>query len=69
MEYQNLKHVLCDENNTFNDNVFMQIVYTGLLPGKSSVAFMPMIDWKANDKTCIFLTILVVDDQAQNYNA
>ena len=30
---------------------------------------MPMIDWKANDKTCIFLTILVVDDQAQNYNA
>ena len=30
---------------------------------------MSMIDWKANDETCTFLTILVFNDQAQNYNA
>ena len=35
----------------------MQMVDTGSHLGESSVAFIPMIDLKANDETCIFSTM------------
>ena len=38
-------------------------------PGESSVAFMLMIDLKANDETCIFSTMHFIVGQAKKYNA
>ena len=35
MKYQNLKYVLCDESNTFDNNGFMRIVHKRLYPGES----------------------------------
>ena len=47
----------------------MQMVHTGSHPGESSIAFMPMIDLKANDETCIFSTMHFIVGQAKKYNA
>lgn len=58
MKYQNLKYVLCDESNTFDNNGFMRIVHNRLYPGESSVAFTPMIGLKANDETYILSTMI-----------
>ena len=44
------------------------MVHTGSHPGKFSVAFMPMIDLKANDETCIFSTMHIIVGQAKKYN-
>ena len=38
-------------------------------PGESSVAFMLMIDLKANNETCIFSTMHFIVGQAKKYNA
>ena len=45
------------------------MVHTGSHPGESSVAFMPMIDLKANDETYIFSTKHFFVGQAKKYNA
>ena len=47
----------------------MQMVHTGSHPGESSVAFMPMVDLKANDEICIFSTTYFTVGQAKKYNA
>ena len=41
----------------------MQMVHTGLHPGKSSVPFVPMIDLKASDEACIFSTMNLIVGQ------
>ena len=46
----------------------MQTVHTGSYPGESSVAFMPMIDLKANDETCIFSTMHFIVGQGNKYH-
>ena len=84
IKYQNLKHLFCEEDNTISLfwtctwflkpkrplwNGFMQMVHTGSHPGESSVAFMPMIDLKANDETCIFSTKHFIVGQAKKCNA
>ena len=84
IKYQNLKHLFCDEDNTISLfwrctwllkpkrplwNGFMHMVHTGSHPGKSFVAFMPMIDLKANDETCIFSTMHIIVGQAKKYSA
>ena len=47
----------------------MQVVHTGSHPGESSVAFMPMIDLKANDEICIFSKMHFIVGQAKKYSA
>ena len=47
----------------------MQMVHTGSHPGDSSVPFMPMIDLKGNDETCLFSTMHFIVGQAKKYNA
>ena len=47
----------------------MQMVYTGSHPGQSPVVFMPMIDLKANDETCILSTMHFIVGYAKKYNA
>ena len=37
-------------------------------PGKSSVAFLPMIDMDSGDLTCIYSTLAFVAEQANRYN-
>ena len=69
IKYQKLKHLFCEEDNTISLfwsctwllkpkrllwNGFMQMVHIHSYPGESSVPFMPIIDLKANDETCIF---------------
>ena len=49
-------------------NGFMQMIQHGPHPGKSSVHFMPMIDLKSNDETCLYSTMCFVSDQAKRYN-
>ena len=44
------------------------MVNTGSHPGESSVAFMPMIDLKVNDETCILSTMHFIVGQAKKYN-
>ena len=45
------------------------MIHTGSHGGKSSVAIMPMIDLKANDETCKFLTMHFIVGQVKKYNA
>ena len=45
------------------------MVHTGSHPGEPSVVFMPMTDLKANDETCIFLTMHVIFGHAKKYNS
>jgi len=49
-------------------NGFMQMIQHGPHPGKSSVHFMPMIDLKSTDETCVYSTMCFVSDQAKHYN-
>lgn len=49
-------------------NGFMQMVHEGGHPGQSSVVFMPMIDMKSSDESCIYSTMCFVSDQARRYN-
>ena len=46
----------------------MQAVHQGNYPGKSSVQFLPMIDWDPTDMSCIFSTLSYVCEQARAYN-
>ena len=45
------------------------MVHTGSHCGESSVAFMPMIDLKANDETRTFSTMDFIVGQVKKYNA
>ena len=45
------------------------MVHTGSHCGESSVAFMPMIDLKANDETRTFSTMHFIVGQVKKYNA
>ena len=49
-------------------NGFMQTIHKGNHPGQSSIIFMPMIDMKATDDTCILSTMHFVATQTQKYN-
>ena len=46
----------------------MQIIYKGDHPGQSSVIFMPMIDMKSSDESCILSTMYFVSNQSNHYN-
>ena len=45
----------------------MQHVSDGSYPGKSSVAFLPMIDLDPSDMTCIYSTLVFITEQAHRY--
>ena len=45
-----------------------QTIHKGNHPGQSSIIFMPMIDMKATDDTCILSTMHFVATQTQKYN-
>ena len=49
-------------------NGYMQSAHDETHPGKSSVIFMPMIDMKSTDYSCILSTMHFVSNQAQKYN-
>ena len=49
-------------------NGYMQSAHDEEHPGKSSVVFMPMIDMKSTDYSCILSTLHFVSNQAQKYN-
>eukprot|EP00794_Sanderia_malayensis_P020950 gene20950-23000_t len=49
-------------------NGFMQMVHNGEHPGQSSIIFMPMIDMKSSDESCIMSTMHFVAEQAERYN-
>ena len=46
----------------------MQLVLQGDHPGKSSVVFLPMIDMKPSDNTCIYSTLKFLSEHAQKHN-
>ncbi len=46
----------------------MQILHSGQYPGKSSVIFLPMIDFEPSDPSRIFSTLKFVATQAVKYN-
>ena len=47
---------------------FRQSIHSGSHPGKSSVHFMPMIDAKSSDYSCIYSTMCFISSQAKIYN-
>ena len=49
-------------------NGLMQMVHNGERPGESSVIFIPMIDMKLSDESCILSTMHFVTEQAKHYN-
>ena len=49
-------------------NGFMKSADNGSFPGKSAVHFLPMIDMKATDYSCIYSTKLFVLSQARKYS-
>ncbi len=49
-------------------NGFMQMVHNGEHPGQSSIIFMPMIDMKSSDESCILSTMHFVAEQAKRYS-
>ena len=48
-------------------NGYMKSTHNDLHPGKSAVHFMPMIDMKASDYSCIYSTMHFVSEQAHKY--
>ena len=50
-------------------NGFMQMIHKGEHPGQSSIIFMPMIDMKSSDESCILSTMHFVTDQAKRYDS
>ena len=46
---------------------FMQMVHTGNHPGQASVMFLPMIDMKPTDMTCVNSTLYFVSEHARCY--
>ena len=46
----------------------MQMIYKGDYPEQSSVIFMPMIDMKSSNESCILSTKYFVSNQAKQYN-
>ena len=50
-------------------NGFMQTVQHGPYPGKSTVLFMPMIDMKSSDESCIYSTLCFDSEQARRYKS
>ena len=70
---QNLLNVFCKctwllkpERPLWNE--FMQMIYKGDRPEQSSVIFMPMIDMKFSNESCILSTMYFVSNQAKQYN-
>ena len=49
-------------------NGFMQMIHKGEHPGQTSVIFMPMIDMKSSDESCILPTMHFVTEHAKRYN-
>ena len=47
----------------------MQIIHRGPHPGKSSTFFLPMIDLKPTDPTCIYSTLHFVAEHAKRHNS
>ena len=47
----------------------MQFVHHGTHPGKSSFVFLPMIDMKSTDPTCIYSTLKFICEHAHHHNA
>lgn len=45
----------------------MQLVCTGVHPGKSAVFFLPMIDMDPGDLTCLYSTLWFITRQAKRY--
>ncbi len=48
-------------------NGYMQTVHSGNHPGVSSIVFMPMIDMKSNDESCLYSTMHFVCAQSRRY--
>ena len=48
-------------------NGFMQMIHKGEHPGQASVTFMPMIDMKSSDESCILSTMHSVTEHAKRY--
>ena len=46
---------------------YMQTVLNGSHPGKSTVHIMPMIDEKSSDYSCIYTTMMFIDEQARRH--
>ena len=46
----------------------MQMISNGVHPGETTFQFMPMIDMKATDESCILSTMHFVSNQAKKYN-
>ena len=49
-------------------NGFMKSTHVGSHPGRSAVHFMPLIDMKATDYTCIYSTMSFIQSQARKYS-
>ena len=49
-------------------NGFMKSSYGDLNPGKSTIHFLPMIDMKATDYSCIYSTMLFVQNLGRKYS-
>ena len=49
-------------------NGFMKSSHHGSFPGKSAVHFLPMIDMKSTDYSCIYSTMLFISSQARKYS-
>ena len=46
----------------------MQLVHKGKHPGKASVMFLPMLNMNPSDITCVYSTLMYVQDHAHRYN-
>ena len=49
-------------------NGFMQMIQKGSHPGKASVIFMPMIDMKSSNESCIYSTMIFISQQSKKFN-
>ena len=55
--------------NRLGWSALCQMVYKEPFPGKSSVAFLPMIDMDPSDMTCIYSTLNYVSKEARRHNS
>ncbi len=85
LKYESLQQLIADDSTESFDilwkcewmskplwslwNGSMQIVQKGENTGKSSVIFMPMIDMKSSDESCILATMYFVLEQSKRYNS